>query len=155
MNLLWIPKDSPPWRKLKQCPQNLTYTQKAFCICHEHLQACVAWQIFVFTVCTRRSSWLISQLNIRFYNSETGLWCQKPLHDRDKCVVHGFKYRDNQCTESVYWIRFNRVARCFRNEGMDTQHLQEFTQVEWYASYWNFEDNIKFYQKFIKNFTFL
>ena len=34
---------------------------------------------------------------------------------------------------------------------MDTQHLQEFTQVEWYASYWNFEDNVKFYQKFIKS----
>ncbi len=48
---------------------------------------------------------------------------------------------------------FNRVyeiAKCFRNEGMDKEHLQEFTQVEWYASYWNFEDNIKFYQKFIK-----
>ena len=48
---------------------------------------------------------------------------------------------------------FNRVyevAKCFRNEGMDTEHLQEFTQVEWYASYWNFEDNIKFYQGFIK-----
>lgn len=49
---------------------------------------------------------------------------------------------------------FNRVyelARCFRNEGMDPEHLQEFTQVEWYASYWNFEDNLKFYQEFIKN----
>jgi len=49
---------------------------------------------------------------------------------------------------------FNRVyeiAKCFRNEGMDTQHLQEFTQVEWYVSYWNFEDNINFYQKFIKS----
>ena len=49
---------------------------------------------------------------------------------------------------------FNRVyevAKCFRNEGMDTEHLQEFTQVEWYASYWNFEDNIKFYQGFIKS----
>lgn len=49
---------------------------------------------------------------------------------------------------------FNRVyevAKCFRNEGMDTEHLQEFTQVEWYASYWNFEDNIKFYQRFIKS----
>jgi len=34
---------------------------------------------------------------------------------------------------------------------MDTQHLQEFTQVEWYAAYWNFEDNIKFFQGFIKN----
>ena len=49
---------------------------------------------------------------------------------------------------------FNRVyevAKCFRNEGMDTEHLQEFTQVEWYASYWNFEDNLKFYQGFIRN----
>lgn len=43
------------------------------------------------------------------------------------------------------------VAKCFRNEGMDTQHLQEFTMVEWYASYWNFEDNIAFYQKFIRS----
>ena len=54
-----------------------------------------------------------------------------------QCVAGGF--------DRVY-----EVAKCFRNEGMDTEHLQEFTQVEWYASYWNFEDNIKFYQKFIK-----
>jgi len=49
---------------------------------------------------------------------------------------------------------FNRVyelAKCFRNEGMDGEHLQEFTQVEWYVSYWNFEDNLKFYQEFIKS----
>ncbi len=47
--------------------------------------------------------------------------------------------------------RVFEVAKCFRNEGMDTQHLQEFTQVEWYASYWDFEDNIAFFQGFIKN----
>ena len=46
--------------------------------------------------------------------------------------------------------RVYEIAKCFRNEGMDTQHLQEFTQVEWYVSYWNFEDNINFYQNFIK-----
>ena len=34
--------------------------------------------------------------------------------------------------------RVFEVAKCFRNEGMDSSHLQEFTQVEWYASYWNF-----------------
>lgn len=48
---------------------------------------------------------------------------------------------------------FDRVfelGRCFRNEGMDTQHLQEFTMCEWYASYWNFEDNIAFFQKFLR-----
>ena len=54
-----------------------------------------------------------------------------------QCIAGGF--------DKVY-----EVAKCFRNEGMDTEHLQEFTQVEWYAAYWNFEDNIKFYQRFIK-----
>ncbi len=49
---------------------------------------------------------------------------------------------------------FDRVfelGKDFRNEGMDATHLQEFTQVEWYASYWDFEDNIKFFKKLIKN----
>lgn len=54
-----------------------------------------------------------------------------------QCVAGGFT--------KVY-----ELAKCFRNEGMDSEHLQEFTQVEWYAAYWNFEDNIKFYQRFIK-----
>ena len=54
-----------------------------------------------------------------------------------------------QCI-SAGFHRVYEVAKCFRNEGMDTQHLQEFTQVEWYASYWNFEDNLKFYQNFIR-----
>ena len=46
--------------------------------------------------------------------------------------------------------RVYEVAKCFRNEGMDPQHLQEFTQIEWYASYWDFEDNIKFFQEFMR-----
>lgn len=54
-----------------------------------------------------------------------------------------------QCIAAGYH-RVYEVAKCFRNEGMDTEHLQEFTQVEWYASYWNFEDNLKFYQNFIR-----
>ena len=42
---------------------------------------------------------------------------------------------------------FNRVfefARCFRNEGMSADHLQDFTMLEYYAAYWNFEDNMAF-----------
>lgn len=54
-----------------------------------------------------------------------------------QCIAGGF--------DRVY-----ELAKCFRNEGMDSEHLQEFTQVEWYVSYWNFEDNIKFYKRFIK-----
>ena len=55
-----------------------------------------------------------------------------------------------QCIAAGY-DRVYELAKCFRNEGMDSEHLQEFTQVEWYASYWNFEDNLKFYQKFVRN----
>ncbi len=43
------------------------------------------------------------------------------------------------------------LGKDFRNEGMDPTHLQEFTQVEWYASYWDFEDNVRFFKKFIKD----
>ncbi|MBR2969849.1 MAG: lysine--tRNA ligase [Clostridia bacterium] len=42
------------------------------------------------------------------------------------------------------------LGKDFRNEGMDPTHLQEFTQVEWYASYWDFEDNVRFFKQFIK-----
>ena len=33
---------------------------------------------------------------------------------------------------------------------MDPQHNPEFTQIEWYCAYWNFEDNIKFFEKFLR-----
>jgi lysyl-tRNA synthetase class 2 len=38
-------------------------------------------------------------------------------------------------------------ARCYRNEGISPNHLQEFTMVEGYSAYWNFKDNMKFFQK--------
>ncbi|MFM8980409.1 MAG: amino acid--tRNA ligase-related protein [Planctomycetia bacterium] len=40
--------------------------------------------------------------------------------------------------------RVFEVARCFRNEGMDPSHLQEFTMVEWYAAWWDYRDNMDF-----------
>lgn len=36
------------------------------------------------------------------------------------------------------------VARDFRNEGIDKNHLQDFTMIEGYSAYWNYEDNMKF-----------
>lgn len=42
------------------------------------------------------------------------------------------------------------LGKDFRNEGMDATHLQEFTQVEWYAGYWNFENNIVFFKNLVK-----
>ena len=43
--------------------------------------------------------------------------------------------------------RFERVfeiSRNFRNEGSDPSHMQEFTAIEHYAAWWNYEDNMKF-----------
>ncbi|MBE6139749.1 MAG: lysine--tRNA ligase [Firmicutes bacterium] len=34
------------------------------------------------------------------------------------------------------------IARCFRNEGMDTSHLQDFTMIEGYGAYLNYKDNM-------------
>ena len=39
--------------------------------------------------------------------------------------------------ESVY-----EFARSFRNEGVDASHLPDFTLLEYYAAYWNYEDNV-------------
>ena len=33
-------------------------------------------------------------------------------------------------------------ARCYRNEGISPNHLQEFTMVEGYSAYWNYQDNM-------------
>ena len=41
-------------------------------------------------------------------------------------------------------------ARCFRNEGMDTTHLQDFTMLEGYGAYLNYKDNMKLLQDMIQ-----
>ena len=45
--------------------------------------------------------------------------------------------------------RVYEIARCFRNEGMDPSHLQDFSMCEWYAAYWNFRDNMDFTEELI------
>ena len=40
-------------------------------------------------------------------------------------------------------------ARCFRNEGMDATHLQDFTMLEGYCAYYNYMDNMTFLQKML------
>lgn len=45
--------------------------------------------------------------------------------------------------------RVFEIGKCFRNEGMDPSHLQEFTMLEFYAAYWNYEDNMQFTEKLI------
>lgn len=55
-----------------------------------------------------------------------------------RCIAGGF--------EKVY-----EFARSFRNEGMDPSHLQDFTMLEYYVAYWNYQDNMDFTELIIKN----
>jgi lysyl-tRNA synthetase class 2 len=54
-----------------------------------------------------------------------------------ECIAAGF--------DRVY-----EIAKNFRNEGMDPMHLQEFTMIEWYSAYWDYNDNIDFSWKFVQ-----
>ncbi|MBX3471655.1 MAG: lysine--tRNA ligase [Planctomycetes bacterium] len=47
--------------------------------------------------------------------------------------------------------RVYEMARCFRNEGMDPSHLQDFTMLEFYAAYWNYEDNMAFTEALVRH----
>ena len=46
--------------------------------------------------------------------------------------------------------RVYELGRNFRNEGMDSSHLQEFTMLEWYAAYWDYRDNMAFVRELIR-----
>lgn len=53
-----------------------------------------------------------------------------------ECLVGGFD-------------RTFALGPVFRNEGMDPSHLQEFTMCEHYASYWDYEDNMRFTEQML------
>ena len=47
--------------------------------------------------------------------------------------------------------RVYEFARCFRNEGMDPSHLQDFTMLEYYVAYWSYRENMKFTQELLQD----
>ena len=42
------------------------------------------------------------------------------------------------------------IGRCFRNEGIDQTHLQDFTMIEAYQAYYNYKDNMKLIQNMLQ-----
>ncbi|MFH1162241.1 MAG: lysine--tRNA ligase [Candidatus Jorgensenbacteria bacterium] len=42
------------------------------------------------------------------------------------------------------------IGRVFRNEGMDRDHLQDYTQMECYAAYWDHRDMMKFVERLFR-----
>jgi lysyl-tRNA synthetase class 2 len=55
-----------------------------------------------------------------------------------ECLIGGF--------DKVF-----EVARVFRNEGLDPSHLQDFTMVEHYSSYWDYKKNMKFTENLLSH----
>jgi len=51
--------------------------------------------------------------------------------------------------EKVY-----ELGKCFRNEGIDASHLQEFTMLEYYCAYWDYRDNMVFIKDLIQKMIF-
>lgn len=47
--------------------------------------------------------------------------------------------------------RVYEIGRNFRNEGMDRSHLQEFTMLEWYVTWWNMWDNVCLVRELIQH----
>jgi len=45
------------------------------------------------------------------------------------------------------------IGRQFRNEGMDAEHLQDYSQMEFYYGYANFEDGMKLVEEMYKELT--
>ena len=48
-------------------------------------------------------------------------------------------------------LKVFEIARCFRNEGIDATHLQDFTMIEGYGAYLNYRDNMKFLREMLQS----
>ncbi len=46
--------------------------------------------------------------------------------------------------------RVFELNRCFRNEGIDTRHNPEFTTIEFYATYWTYEDQMQYTESLLR-----
>lgn len=46
--------------------------------------------------------------------------------------------------------RVFEIGRIFRNEGIDKEHLQDYTQLEFYIAYWDYDDLMAFVEKTYK-----
>jgi len=100
--------------------------------------------------------------NLGYYEIETPILNNKP----SGAVARPFKSHHNALDLDVYLRiapetymkravvagipKVYEVARCFRNEGMDATHLQDFTMVECYQAYYNHKDNMKLIQNMIQ-----
>ncbi len=100
--------------------------------------------------------------DLGYYEIETPILNNKP----SGAVARPFKSHHNALDLDVYlriapetymkravvagMPKVYEIARCFRNEGMDATHLQDFTMIECYQAYFNYKDNMKLIQNMLQ-----
>lgn len=100
--------------------------------------------------------------NHGYYEVETPILNNKP----SGAVARPFKAHHNALDIDVYLRiapetymkrsvvagipKVYEIARCFRNEGMDAAHLQDFTMIECYQAYFNYRDNMIFIREMLQ-----
>ncbi len=100
--------------------------------------------------------------DLGYYEIETPILNNKP----SGAVARPFKAHHNALDLDVYlriapetymkravvagMPKVYEIARCFRNEGMDATHLQDFTMIECYQAYFNYKDNMKLIQNMLQ-----
>ncbi len=95
------------------------------------------WEIDTPALCTKASGALAKPFMTHHNALDTDVYLRiAPETYLKRAVVGGFE-------------RVFEFARCFRNEGIDPSHLQDFTMLEYYAAYWNYEDNMAFTEKML------
>ncbi|OGC82656.1 MAG: lysine--tRNA ligase [Candidatus Abawacabacteria bacterium RBG_16_42_10] len=95
------------------------------------------WEIDTPALCNKASGALAKPFITHHNALDTDVYLRiAPETYLKRAVVGGFE-------------RVFEFARCFRNEGVDPSHLQDFTMLEYYVAYWNYEDNMAFTEKML------
>ncbi len=97
-----------------------------------------------------------TEVETRILQAQAGGAMARVFETHHNALDHEFVLRISLELEHKMLLagRFERVfeiGKCFRNEGMDPSHLQEFTLMEWYAAYANLDDNMNWTQEMLQS----
>lgn len=97
-----------------------------------------------------------TEVETRTMQAQAGGAMAKVFETHHNALDHEFVLRISLELEHKMLLagRFERVfeiGKCFRNEGIDPSHLQEFTLLEWYAAYADINDNMTWTQEMLQS----
>ncbi len=95
------------------------------------------------------------EVETRMLQSQAGGAMAKVFETHHNALDHPFVLRialelDHKMLLAGGMERVYEIGKCFRNEGMDPSHLQEFTMLEWYAAYANLDQNMSWTEEMIR-----